>query len=296
MGKKVLRVLGVIVPVAVLCGVIALMVIASQGTSMPLIDTKGVISDAQRDTLYLVTAIMSIVVIPVFIILAFVSLRYRESNKKARYTPNWESNHKLEALWWGVPIAIVFALSVVVWQTSRSLDPYRPIESNKPALQVQVVALQWRWLFIYPEYSAASINELAMPVGRPVEFTITSDAPMNSFWIPQLGGQIYAMSGMSTKLHLEANEPGNYRGVSANISGEGHKSMVFNARAMNDNELEAWLAETSRSKNLLDKVAYEEIRKQTLEGEVKRYQLMDGSLYDSIVERYGHTHSKEGKH
>lgn len=296
MGKNVLRVLSVIVPVVVLCGVIALMVIASQGAAMPLIDTKGVISTAQRDTLYLVVAIMAIVVVPVFIILGFVSLRYREGNKRARYAPNWASNHKLEAIWWGVPVLIVAALSVVVWQTSHSLDPYRPIASEQPPLQVQVVALQWRWLFIYPDQSVASIGELAMPVDRPVEFTITSDAPMNSFWIPQLGGQIYAMSGMSTKLHLQADEVGDYRGVSANISGEGHKSMIFTAKAMSETDLAEWYNDAARSNDPLDEKAYEEIRKPNLDGSVKKYQLVDSLLYDKVVDRYGHTHTQGGTH
>ena len=295
MRKKVLGVLGIVVPAVVLIGVVALMVIASQGASMPMIDTRGVIADAQRDTLYLVVGIMLIVVIPVFIILFFVALRYRESNTKAKYTPNWASSHRLETIWWGIPIAIVAVLSFVAWQTSHSLDPYRPIESDKPTLQVSVIALQWRWLFIYPEQGVASLGELAMPVDRPVAFTITSDAPMNSFWIPQLGGQIYAMSGMSTKLHLEANEPGDYRGVSANLSGEGHKSMTFTARAMDETELKAWFDKAARSESLLDKNVYEELRKPTTDNPVTYFQLRDNALYDSVLSRYSHAHMTGGE-
>lgn len=284
------RVLWVAVPFLALCGVIALMVFAAGGASAPVIDTKGVIGNAQRDTLYLAVAVMLVVVLPVFFLTFFIAIRYRESNKKARYAPNWDSSRKLESIWWGVPILIVGVLSVIAWRTSHSLDPYRALDSDKKPLQVQVVALQWKWLFIYPEEKVASVGEFAMPVDRPVEFTITSDAPMNSFWIPQLGGQIYAMSGMSTKLHLEADEPGDYRGSSANLSGEGHASMTFVAKARSDTEFDSWLKTATKSTNVLDAASYEELRKPGTIDTVQHYKTDGTPLYESIVRRYSESH------
>src|SRR5690349_890342 len=145
------KLLGVGLPVIGLGAVIAMMVIAAQGVSMPLVDTKGIIGNSQRDLLYFATFIMLIVVVPVFVLVAFISWRYREGNKKAKYLPEWAGNTWLELVWWGVPIIIILILSVITWRSSHSLDPYRPLEQAKTPLRVQVVALQWKWLFIYPE-------------------------------------------------------------------------------------------------------------------------------------------------
>lgn len=289
------KLLGVGLPVIGLGAVIAMMVIASQGVSMPLVDTKGVIGNSQRDLLYFATLIMLIVVLPVFFLVAFISWRYREGNKKAKYLPEWTGNKWLELVWWGVPVAIILVLSVITWQSSHSLDPYRPLEQAKTPLKVQVVALQWKWLFIYPEEGVASVGEMAMPVNTPVEFTITSDAPMNSFWIPQLGGQIYAMSGMSTKLHLDANEAGNYRGVSANLSGEGHASMTFTAKARDDKAYGDWIANIHKTGQPLDSVSYEKLRLPSKNDGVKYYHLAAPDLYDSIVQRYSGSHEMGGE-
>lgn len=288
------KVLKIAAPVGALIGVGILMVIASGGVSMPVVDTRGVVGDAQRDLLYFVVAMMLLVVIPVFFLLFFIAIRYRETNKKATYLPDWASNKKLEAIWWGVPILLITVLSVVTWNSSHSLDPYKPLASNKTSLQVQVVALQWKWLFIYPDHNVAAVGEFAMPIDRPVEFTITSDAPMNSFWIPQLGGQVYAMAGMSTKLHLDANKVGDYRGSSANLSGEGHASMTFTARAMTEDDFDNWIQQAKRSSSFLDATKYEALRQPSKRDAVAHYVLEDPSLYDSIVTRYSGSHSMSG--
>lgn len=290
------RLLGIGVPVIALGGVVLMMVVASQGVSMPVIDTRGEIADAQRDTLYFAVITMLVIIIPVFILAAFIPWRYRASNKKAAYRPGWTSNKKLEVLWWGVPIVIVTILSVLTWNTSHSLDPYRPLVSDKRPVQVQVVALQWKWLFIYPEENVASIGEFAMPIDTPVNFSITSDAPMNSFWVPQLGGQIYAMSGMSTKLHLNARQPGEYRGVSANLSGEGHANMDFTARAFDEAGYRSWLKTAARGTEL-DRASYEQLRLPSTATDVTYFRLTDVGLYDTVVERYSGSHmSGSGGH
>ncbi|HAC56305.1 TPA: ubiquinol oxidase subunit II [Candidatus Saccharibacteria bacterium] len=289
------RVLWVVVPIIALLGVIGLMVFAAQGGTMQMIDTKGTIGDQQRDTLFLAVAIMLIIIVPVFFLAFFIPLRYREGNKKATYRPDWESSKLLEFIWWGVPIIIVGVLSVIVWQTSHSLDPYKPLTSDRQQLKVQVVALQWRWLFLYPDYQVASIDELVIPINQPVEFTITSDAPMNSFWIPQLGGQIYAMSGMSTKLHLNARESGDYRGTSANLSGEGHADMNFTAKARSIDEFNAWVTSAKDSEQLTAEL-YEKLREPTRDPATSTYSLYDTTLYDSVINRYMGSEHGGGHH
>lgn len=290
------KLLGVGLPVVGLGTVITMIAIAAQGVSIPVLDTKGIVGDAQRDTLYFAILIMLIVVLPVFFLVFFISWRYRDTNKrKSKYRPEWASNKWLELIWWGVPIVIIMILSVITWQTSHSLDPYRQLEPNKRAVQIQVVALQWKWLFIYPEEGVASVGEMAMPVDTPVEFTITSDAPMNSFWIPQLGGQIYAMSGMSTKLHLDANTAGDYRGVSANLSGEGHASMTFTAKARNDKDYDAWIKHAKENGSMLDSAAYEKLRLPSKNEGVKYHRLATPELYDSVLRRYSDSHMMVGE-
>lgn len=292
------KLLGVGVPVAALVGVFVMMYVASQGVSMPVIDTRGDIAQAQRDTLYFAVITMLVIIIPVFLLIVFIPLKYRATNKNATYRPTWASNRLLEVVWWGVPIIIVTILSILTWRTSHSLDPYRPLESSKSPVKVQVVALQWKWLFIYPEENVASVGGMAMPINTPVEFTLTSDAPMNSFWIPQLGGQIYAMSGMSTKLHLNAHEPGEYFGTSANLSGEGHADMTFKAKAFEQAGYEAWLSNARQQSKVLDTAVYEQLRLPSKQSTVTYFRLADPALYDSIIERYsGHSMSgQEGQH
>lgn len=279
---------------ALLVAVLGLIIYAS-GFSLPvLLQPEGIIAQRQRDTLYLATLIMLIIIVPVFALTAFIGIRYREGNKKRRYTPEWASNHKLETIWWGIPVIIVFVLSVLTYQTSHELDPYRAITSDTPAIKVQVVSLQWKWLFIYPERGIASVNELAIPVNTPVEFQITSDAPMNSFWIPQLGGQIYAMTGMSTELNLAASKPGDYMGVSANLSGKGHAQMSFVTKAMSMGDYESWVTKAYTSNTVLDSELYENLRKPTTENKVEHYSLDDAKLYDSIIARYSKGHDMRG--
>jgi cytochrome o ubiquinol oxidase subunit 2 len=293
------KVLWVAVPVTMLLLVIGLMAWASGAATMSVIDTRGTVGNAERNTLYTATLIMLLIVVPVFILTFLIAIKYRATNKKSTYKPEWDSSKKLETIWWGLPILIVTVLSVITWQTSHSLDPYKAIDSEKKPLQVQVVALQWKWLFLYPEHNVASINELAIPVDRPIEFTITSDAPMNSFWIPQLGGQIYAMAGMSTKLHLMADEEGDYTGVSANLSGKGHANMDFITKARSESMFKEWVRIASSSNTNLSDALYEDIRKAGDYDRVMHMKLEDPTLYERVISRYSdsemeHEHDTEG--
>lgn len=253
-----------------------------------VLQPSGPIGVQQRDLLLFATVIMSAVALPVFVLLAVIVWRHRAGNERAasRYKPSFQGSPFLETLWWGIPILVVVVLSVVAWQTSHSLDPFRPIESTSRTLKVQVVALQWKWLFIYPDHNVASVNELYIPVQSPVQFEIAADAPMNSFWIPELGGQIYAMNGMSTKLHLEASRAGTFRGVSSNISGEGFADMKFAVHAVGGQDFLNEMSRRKQSSTLLDMAYYDALAVPNTLTEPQWFRLDDVALYHEILDKY----------
>jgi cytochrome o ubiquinol oxidase subunit 2 len=264
--------------------VIGVLVWLSWGHPFPLIQTRGDIANRQRDLLFFATLLALLVLLPVYFLIFTFAWRYRAGHRK-EYKPEWASHKGYEALWWGIPIAIISVLAVVTWVTSHSLDPFKPVASQQKPLHIQVVALQWKWLFLYPEQHVASVNEFAFPVDRPVELTITSDAPMNSFWLPQLAGQIYAMSGMSTQLHIQANARGDYKGVSSNISGKGFADMRFTARAMSRPEYGAWLLHAVDTGNRMDMTAYEKLAQPGV-SKTMFFGLDDTGLYDRVILKY----------
>ncbi len=270
--------------------VVGLLVWLSQGQVFPLLQTRGEIANRQRDLLIFATMLALLVLVPVYFMLFSFAWRYRAGHKK-EYKPEWDTHKGYEALWWGIPIAIIGVLAVVTWVTSHSLDPFKPLTSTQKPLKVQVVALQWKWLFIYPEENVASIGEVAFPAGRPVEFTMTSDAPMNSFWIPQLAGQIYVMSGMSTKLHVSADAPGNYEGLTANISGKGFADMRFTAKAMTLANYDFWVKNARLSSAELDIHTYDTLARPSTTG-VKLYRLGNADIYEHAIMKYMGGHAK----
>lgn len=251
-----------------------------------VLDPKGIIGLKEEDLMYIASFLMLIVVIPVLIMTFVFCVRYRASNKNAEYDPEWNHNTLAEAIWWGFPFLIILILSVITWKSSHELDPYKPFNSNLKPVRIQVVALQWRWLFIYPDYKIASMNFLQFPEGIPVSFEITADAPMNSFWIPELGGQIYAMPGMSTKLHLMADQSGDFRGSSANLSGIGFSGMHFIARASAPEEFEKWVQSIRQSGHPLGLKEYNHLIPATQDNSIITYVLKDEGLYDGIVMKY----------
>jgi len=282
MSKKV----RIAIPLLLLAGVVAVLVVFLRSNDIAILSPAGTIADKQRNLLVFATLLGMTVVVPVFAMTILFARKYREGNKKAAYKPDWSSNHALEFIWWGIPIVIIVILSVVTWKSSHELDPYRPLTSEKPPVTIQVVALQWKWLFIYPEQNIATVNFVQFPEDTPVNFEITADAPMNSFWIPKLGGQVYAMNGMVTKLHLLAHDPGEYEGSSANISGEGFAGMKFMAKSSTRADFDDWVQSVQQSENRLTLQEYEELAKPSKNNPITVYSSKVSDLHDTIVMKY----------
>lgn len=265
--------------------VVAAMIWYAQGHPIPVLEPKGQIGNKERQLIFFALGLSVIVVVPVFIMLFSFAWKYRASNTKALYQPNWDRNRTYEGLWWAIPSVLILVLSVVTWQSSHELDPYRPIQSNVKPLKVQVVALQWKWLFIYPDQGIATVNYMPVPTERPLDLTITSDAPMNAFWVPQLGGQVYAMAGMSMKLHLIADHPGVYEGRSSNISGSGFADMTFTANAMSQASFDHWATYTKGRGAQLSQASYATLAEPGTSKQ-RTYGTVQNDLYDTIVEKY----------
>lgn len=252
----------------------------------PVLFPKGPIALAERDLLFAAFGIMMIVAIPAILLtLAFV-WRYRKGNDKAEYAPDWDGSWAVEAVVWAVPAAIVFAIGTLVWDSSHRLDPYRAIASDKPAFKVQAVALDWKWLFLYPEHGTASVNELAFPADRPLTIEITSDTVMNSLMIPALGGQIYAMAGMRSELNLIADEPGTFMGRNTMYSGDGFADQHFKAHAMSEAEFDAWKQKVAGAAEVLDAAAYAELHKQSVADPVRYFTSYEPELFRTIMKKY----------
>jgi cytochrome o ubiquinol oxidase subunit II len=253
---------------------------------MTLFNPKGDIGMQEKNLILLALGLMLLVVIPVILLTLYFAWRYRASNTSATYAPKWAHSTPIEVVVWAIPCLIVIILALVIWRTTHSLDPSRPIESQVKPVRVEVVALNWKWLFIYPDYCVASVNQLAIPVDTPVSFDITAESLMNSFFIPQLGGQIYAMSGMRTQLNLIANSPGVYAGRSSAYSGAGFSDMHFDTIATNRADFDAWIARARHSPLSLDKATYEALAKPSQKDSVTVYARVTPGLFDGVVGQY----------
>lgn len=249
---------------------------------------KGIIGIEQRNLLLIIQAIMLLVIIPVYIFTFIFSWKYRSSNPKGVYDPDLVDNKLAEVLWWGIPCLLTLAIAVLTWIKTFELDPYKPINSDKKPLTIQVVALQWKWLFIYPEEQIAAVNFLQFPKETPLHFEITADAPMNSFWIPHLGGQIYAMPKMKTELNLIADTEGDFRGSSANISGVGFSGMHFIARSSSEEDYQSWVETAKQSKEQLGTDVYNTLASPSMDNPVVTYKLAEQDLFNQIIMKYMH--------
>jgi len=254
----------------------------------------GDIAVQQSQLIVTSTLLMLLIIVPVIALTLLFAWRYRQSNTQATYEPDWDHSTRLELVIWGAPLLIIIALGAITWISTHQLDPYRPLgridaqrtlpKDAKP-LVVEVVALDWKWLFVYPEQGIATVNELAAPVDRPIEFRITSSSVMNSFYVPALAGQIYAMPGMETKLHAVINKAGSYDGFSANYSGAGFSNMRFKFLGLVDADFAKWVAGNKASGESLTRAAYLQLEQPSQREPVRRYASVEDGLYGAIVDR-----------
>jgi cytochrome o ubiquinol oxidase subunit 2 len=251
-----------------------------------LFNPKGPIGDSERTLILVAFALMMIVVIPVIVMSIWFPLKYRETNTKADYQPNWDYSKRIEIVMWVIPFIIVSILATILWFETHRLDPYKPIESDAKPLQVEVVSLDWKWLFIYPEHNIAVVNQFVFPEKIPLNFLITSDTVMTSFFIPQLGSQIYAMAGMKTRLHLMADEQGEFLGHNQQFSGAGFPDMNFKAKATSRQDFDSWVQKVKESPNKLDLARFDELRKPGVSDSPIYFSSVDPGLLDHIVNTY----------
>lgn len=259
-----------------------------------VLQPTGEVASSQAKIFMFAAVLSAMVVIPVFTMLVVFSLKYRASSK-SEYKPEWGESRLLEGLWWGIPIVIIGILGVLTYQTSHSLDPYKPLSGGKP-LEVQVIALRWKWLFIYPEQQVATLNHLPLPVDTPVRFTMTADAPMSAFWIPSLGSQVYAMNGMESQLNLKANKTGEYVGYTTNINGEGYAKMTFDTRVTSRAQFDSWTTTAKASKEGMNMKVYESLEAPESVTDERTYRLANAKLFDLVVQKYGHSHGSHEGH
>jgi cytochrome o ubiquinol oxidase subunit 2 len=257
------------------------------GESIIVLNPKGEVGKQQMDLMVITTLLCLIVIVPVLIITFVIIWRYRHRpGSTAKYTPEWEHSTKLETIWWGIPIIIIAIIGVITVKYTYQLEPSKPLASAKEPIVIQVASLDWKWLFLYPKQGIATVNYVQFPDNVPVRFELTSDAPMNSFWIPQLGGQIYTMSGMAMKLNLIADEPGDYMGSGANFSGKDFAQMKFIARASSQTDFDTWVAGVKKSSTDLTSAGYAALAQQGTSGQ-RAYGSFPPGLFNYIVNKYG---------
>ena len=264
--------------------------IAVLGSAIALCACKGSVLDAQGpvgagDSAILIDAllIMLVIVIPTIALAFAIAWHFRASNTKATYLPLWSYSGKIEAVVWSIPILVIMFIGGVIWIGSYELDPFKPLPSKAAPLEVQVVALDWKWLFIYPQQNIAAVNQLVIPAGVPVHFSITSASVFNTFFIPQLGSMVYAMPGMTSQLHLQADHPATLLGESAHFSGDGFSDMNFQVRSLPAADFTAWLNMVRGAGPSLDRAAYTALARQSSHVRPYSYKMVDPALFGDIA-------------
>ena len=273
--KKVARLL--------VSAIVLISAVALGGCTEGVLDPKGPIAIAERQILFNALGIMLAIVIPTILATLGVAAWFRASNKRARYLPDFEYSGRLEVLVWAIPAMTVILVGGVAWVGAHDLDPRKPMTSTTKPINVQVVSLDWKWLFIYRDEGIATVNQLTIPVGTPVNFALTSSGVMNSFFVPQLGSQIYTMAGMVTRLELQADHPGTYRGLSAQYSGSGFADMRFSVDAVPAEKFARWVDAARSAGPVLDAQAYAELAKPSSAVAPFTYRAVAPDLFDGIV-------------
>jgi len=253
------------------------------GCQASVLDPRGPIAAANRTILLDSLAIMLAIVIPTIAATLGFAWWYRASNRRARYLPEWAFSGQIELVVWSIPVMVIILLGGVTWIGSHQLDPAKPLSSPQPALDIEVVSLDWKWLFIYPQQRVASVNQLVVPAGVPLHFSLTSASVMNAFFVPQLGSMIYTMNGMATQLHLQADQPGTYRGISAHYSGEGFADMHFDVRALPADQFTGWIETARKQGTPLTEKNYAALAKQSIDAPVMTFNDVEPDLFKKIV-------------
>lgn len=258
----------------------------AQAGGLGVLSPKGIVAYQERKLMLDTLVLMLIVVLPVIIMSFAFAYRYKASKRLGGYRPEWSHNTLLEIFWWGIPTVIVLILGIIVWKKTHDLDPYRPLDVKAEKELVQVVALRWKWLFIYPKEGIATINDLYMPINKEIEFHITADAPMSAFDIPQLGGQIYAMAGMRTKLHLYSSHEGTYDGLNTQLNGDGFSEMHFPAHVVSQKTFDSWVRRVKTKKKHLSTKTYAKLYDPEIAAPPVYYSTVTKGLFGKVMKQY----------
>ena len=259
-----------------------------------VLNPAGDVAAQQGQLVITATLLMLVLIVPVIALTLFFAWKYRQGNTEAEYDPEWHHSTKLELVIWSVPLAIIIILGALTWVTTHKLDPYRPldrIDAQRPVpaglkpLEVQVVAMDWKWLFVYPEQGIALVNELAAPVDRPIHFKLTATSTMNAFYVPDLAGMVYAMPGMQTELHGVINKAGVFPGLASHNSGAGFSGMTFKFHGLSDAGFAQWVQQAQAEGKTLDKSTYLQLAKPSERDPVQRFARVDADLYDRVLNR-----------
>jgi len=278
-------------------GLVLLVAMLLYGTDIALFNPKGLIAEQQLRLMLLVGGALVAAAVPTLTLLYFFAWKYRESNDKATYNPDLKHSKLFIVGLWALPTALMLVLATIMWIETHRLEPQKLIVANTNSLKVQVIALRWKWLFIYPDQRIATVNFLQVPTGTPLEFELTADeAPMSSFWIPHLGGQLYAMTGHVNRLNLLAETAGDYTGSSAEINGAGFAGMKFTARASTPEAFDLWVRDVRASSHVLDADEYTALLKPSESQPAAYYSQADASLYDTVLMKYNGSHHHHTEH
>jgi len=248
-----------------------------------VLDPRGAIGIADKTILIDSLAIMLAIVIPTILAILAFAWWFRAANTRATYRPDWAYSGRIELVVWGIPLLVIMLLGGVAWIGSHDLDPAKPLALNSPPLEVQVVSLDWKWLFIYPNLGVASVNQLVVPAGVPIHFSLTSASVMSAFFIPRLGSMIYTMNGMRTQLNLVADAPGTFLGLASHFSGDGFSDMHFDVRAVPAQQFTAWIEATRSTGPSLDPTSYAALERQSMNTKPFTFRAIDPDLFNAIV-------------
>lgn len=277
------------------CAIVPLLALPLAGCDWVVLNPSGDVARQQGNLVIVATLLMLLIVLPVMAAVVVFAWRYRATNTQAKYDPDWNHSTQLELLIWAAPLMIIIALGAVTWVGTHLLDPYRaisridsqtPLVSNERPFDVEVVSMDWKWLFIYPEQNIATVNELVVPAGRPLRFRLTSSTVMNTFYVPALAGMIYTMPGMETKLHAVFNREGSFKGISAHYSGAGFSHMHFATRAVSDQQFAQWVASVKAGKNEgeLSRTSYLQLDRPSVAEPVRHFASVAPNLFNAVVD------------